>query len=329
MGLQSPAKANDIRTRVIYSGGSEAGQVRSINQDSFFVGNVNKAGYLAVVADGMGGHVTGEVASQKAVEIIRRELENTSKHPPSAIAKAVQIANLEIYDYASQNAEHRGMGTTLTTVFIDDQVGLVGHIGDSRAYLIRDGEIKQLTYDHSWVADRVRQGLLSEEEARHHRLRNVITNAMGAMAEIKLDLLHFEVQTHDKLLLCSDGVSMLLADELLLKLVDENTPEDAVAALLKEANDRGSPDNITAVVLEVESVEVKPKNYALPDKKNQEPASVQIRNTMSGILQIEEEFPKQDFLSRLKRQSWYPYRIWILGSMYLLLLFVIFAFWQR
>jgi PPM family protein phosphatase len=144
-------KAKRSLTRALYAGLSEAGRVRSINQDSHFVGEM-ETGYVAVVADGMGGHKTGEVASQKAVETIRGELSQASTHPPAALAKAVQAANLEIFDYASLHPEHQGMGTTLTTVFIDDQVGLVGHVGDSRAYLIRNNGIRQLTFDHSWVS---------------------------------------------------------------------------------------------------------------------------------------------------------------------------------
>jgi PPM family protein phosphatase len=315
------------RTLVRYAGHSESGRVRSINQDSFFVGEAG-GGYLAVVADGMGGHSTGEVASQKAVEIIRREIEASRSYPPAALARAVQSANREIFEYAADNAEHHGMGTTLTSVFIDDQIGLVGHIGDSRVYLVRDGGIQQLTFDHSWVAERVRQGILTQDEAKHHRLRNVITNALGALPKVKLDLSHMDVRPGDRLLLCSDGVSMLLSDEQLLGVVSRGTPEDAVRELLEEANRRGSPDNITAVVLHVETVEARVKRYALPPKLQEEPRSVTISGTVSGVRWVEETFPKQDALSRLRRHPWYPYRLWILGSLYLLTLIVVFSLWQ-
>jgi protein phosphatase len=310
------------------AGHSEAGRVRTVNQDSFFVGPIPGKGYLAVVADGMGGHQTGEVASGKAVETLESELGRSRAQPPAAIARAVQAANLAIYDYAYSNPEHRGMGTTLTTIFIDDQVGLVGHVGDSRAYLIRDDEIRQLTHDHSWVADRVRQGLLTEDEAKRHRWRNVITNALGATATFKLDLLHFELHRGDRLLLCSDGVSMLLSEVMMMQIVQENGPEAAAQQLVAEANDRGSPDNITAVVIEVEELEVRPKRYTLPPHYA-EPASVDISETMSGIRKIEEDFPARTLLSRMRRQPWYPYRMWILGSAYLLVLFLIFSLWNR
>lgn len=299
-----------------FFGASEAGGVRAVNQDSFFVGVVRGKGPLALVADGMGGHRTGEVASQKAVQVISREFGRARVHPPAAIAKAVEAANLEIYDYAMQNPENRGMGTTLTLVYLDDQVGLVGHVGDSRAYLIREDGIKQLTQDHSWVAERVRQGLLSEDEARRHRWRNVITNALGASPEIDLDLLSFEVRPGDRVLLCSDGVSMLLADELLARAVGSAEPKEAVEALLKEANERGSPDNITAVVLLVESVEEHKKNY-LPSGDHA-PASIRLGSGVSVMSSVEEAFPLKGALSKLRRHPWYPQRYW-LGCCFLLL----------
>jgi PPM family protein phosphatase len=313
-------------TRLSYAGVTEAGRVRSINQDSYFVGEM-ETGYVAVVADGMGGHKTGEVASQKAVETIRQELSEASSHPPGALAKAVQAANLEIFDFASLHPEHQGMGTTLTTVFIDDQVGLVGHVGDSRAYLIRGTDIRQLTFDHSWVAEQVRQGVITQDEARRHRLRNVITNALGSTQEVKLDLLYFEVQQGDKLLLCSDGVSMLLTEDVMKDIVARHAPEEAAKQLIAEANRRGSPDNITAVVLEVEAVETRAKKYALPENY-QEPKSVTIGHGGTGIRKVEEAFPRQDWAAKLRRHPLYPYRLWLMGILYLLLVLVIFALWR-
>ena len=122
-----PTVDDKPKTRIVFSGSSEAGRVRSINQDSFFVGELANY-YLAAVADGMGGHKTGEVASQKAIEVLRQELLRNKSHLPIGLAKAVQAANLEVHDYATENPEHEGMGTTLTSVLIDDQVGLIGHV---------------------------------------------------------------------------------------------------------------------------------------------------------------------------------------------------------
>ncbi|HLR46215.1 MAG TPA: protein phosphatase 2C domain-containing protein, partial [Deinococcales bacterium] len=220
------------------------------------------------------------------------------------------------------------MGTTCTVLVLDDQVGLVGHVGDSRAYLLRDGSLQQLTLDHSWVADRVRQGILSEEEARQHRWRNIITNTLGSNPEVKLDLLHFRVKEGDVILLCSDGVSMLLSPELMTRILTENPPEAACATLLEEANSRGSPDNITAVVLQVNRVEPKNKRYELPPGGAFEPVSVQLGETLGGVRQVEDDYPSRGFLGRMRRHVLYPYRFWLLGSLYLILLILLFSFWR-
>lgn len=327
MASQSHAAAA-TGARVSFAGESAPGRVRAVNQDSFYVGRLPSRAVLAVVADGMGGHKTGEVASQKAVEIVRAELERGRAHPPAALARAVRSANLGVFDYASEHPETTGMGTTLTALLLDDQVGLVGHVGDSRAYLVRDGEIRQLTNDHSWVADRVRQGVLTEGEARQHRWRNVLTNALGASPNVKLDLLHFEVRSGDRLLLCSDGVSSLLQPELLRSLVADLPPAEAAGRLLAEADNRGSPDNVTAVVLAVEEVEPRPKRYRLPAVTAWQPASVELGESTTGIRHVEESYPVQGLGGKLRRHPWYPYRFWLLGCLYLLLLIVVFSLWR-
>ncbi len=316
-----------VLSPIEYKGCSQPGRVRTVNQDAHHVGPAAGRAFIAMVADGMGGHRSGEVASQKAVDIMRRELERSRSQPPVTIARATQMANLAIFDHANENPEHQGMGTTCTVLVLDDQVGLVGHVGDSRAYLLREGELRQLTLDHSWVADRVRQGILSEEEARQHRWRNVITNTLGSNPQVKLDLLHFRVEPGDVILLCSDGVSMLLSTELMKRLLQENGPEQACDRLLEEANNRGSPDNVTAVVLRVNEVEVRNKRYSLPEGKAFEPSSVKLGETLGGVRQVEDTYPVQDLLGKLKRQRWYPYRYWLLGSLYLLLLILVFSIW--
>lgn len=313
---------------VEFTGCTDPGRVRTVNQDAFHVGLSRQRQVVAIVADGMGGHRSGEVASRKAVELMRGALEASRFQPPVAIARAMQLANLTIFDEAAENPEHQGMGTTCTVAVLDDQVGLVGHVGDSRAYLLRGGELQQLTLDHSWVADRVRQGILSEEEARQHRWRNVITNTLGSSPEVKLDLLHFDVRAGDVVLLCSDGVSMLLSPELITRIVSENPPAEACAALLAEANSRGSPDNVTALVLRVNRVEPKNKRYALPPGGAFTPVSVQLGETLGGVRQVEDDYPSQGPLSRMRRHVLYPYRFWLLGSIYLILLILLFSFWR-
>ncbi len=305
------------------AGATDPGRVRSLNQDAYHFGQVPPHGHLGVVADGMGGHISGELASRRAVETLVATLESSRAQAPVALARAAQAANVAVYNHALENPVHRGMGTTLTAVLIDDQVGLVGHVGDSRAYLLRDGQLARLTHDHSWVADRVRQGLLSEDEASKHRYRNVITNAIGATPRFRLDVLHFEVRPGDRVLIVSDGVSMLLSEALMEQVVAGSEPDEAVRRLLREANDRGSPDNVTAVVLHVVDVALRHKRYDLPEHQL-EVATVAIGDTLSGIRQVEDGYPANGPVARLRRHPWFPYRGWVLGSAVLLALLISF-----
>ncbi|MDF1523813.1 MAG: protein phosphatase 2C domain-containing protein [Trueperaceae bacterium] len=301
--------------------------MRAVNQDAFWLGEVPGKGHLAVVADGMGGHLTGEVASRQAVEVFREALRVSRALPPAALARAAQAANLEVHAAATGNPEHHGMGTTLTALLIDDQVGLIGHVGDSRAYRLRDGALTQLTQDHSWVADRVRQGLLTADEARRHRWRNVITNALGATESFTLDLTAVDVRPGDRYLLCSDGVSMLVSEGLIRQIVAEHPPQTAADLLVAESNDRGAPDNVTALVVEVTAVAERPKRYELPPAAAG-PTSVEVGGTLSGIRKVEDAFPARSRLRALRGHPWYPYRGWIVGSLYLVLLFLVFALWR-
>ena len=326
MGFRTPTDARP-ETSILSGGYTDPGKVRRINQDSFFVGEIPGKGFLAAVADGMGGHQTGEVASLKAITTLRRELERSRKYSPKAITRAVQIANLGIYDYASTHPEHQGMGTTLTSVFLDDQVGLVAHVGDSRAYLIRNDSISLLTRDHSWVADQVRRGLLTDDEARRHRWRNVITNALGTDQNVYLDLQHFAIQEADQIMVCSDGINILLTDSQILQIVRDNTPREAARQLVLEANDRGGPDNITAVVVKVESVLVKTKHYNLP--KHQDAFKiVELSENMIGNGNLTNIFRSQNLWLKLQHHKWYPHRAWLLGSLGLLTLFIFFGVWR-
>ena len=317
----------DTGTRVIAAGITDAGRVRAVNQDAHWSGEVASKGFLAVVADGMGGHRTGEVASREALETFRSKLGAIRAHAPAALARAMQAANLQVHALATERPEHQGMGTTLTALLIDDQVGLVGHVGDSRAYRLREGDLDQLTHDHSWVADRVRQGLLSTEEARRHRWRNVITNALGAGPRFRLDLTTFDVRVGDRFLLCSDGVSMLVSEGLMAQILADHAPQAAAEALIAEANDRGSPDNVTAVVVQVAAVAPRPKPYDLPAPGGT-PTSIEVSDTMTGIRRVEDEFPVRSPLRAMRKQPWYPYRAWVVGSLYLVLLFLLFSLWR-
>lgn len=307
--------------RITCASASSTGQVQKANQDSVFVGLIPQ-GALALVADGMGGHKSGELASQKARDTLIQTLARAQKNPPLAIARAVQQANLDIFDYAEAHPESRGMGTTLTVVLLDDHLALVGHVGDSRAYLIRGGSIRQLTRDHSWVADRVRQGLLSDAEAKQHQWRNIITNAVGTKPSVRLELSALTLQPGDRILLCSDGLSLLLADELLLQITQSLPPEDAARELVRRADARGSPDNVTAALLAVGSVEARPKAYTLPSEL---PVSVELGEGSEGLTRVEAAFPHRGRFAWLRRHPLFPYRWWLLGCLYLLATFLFFG----
>lgn len=308
--------------RLKLAGDSSPGTVREANQDSFFL-DTTPTGALALVADGMGGHVSGELASRKARDILAHALKTGSKYPPLTIAQAVQRANLDIFDHAAAHPADHGMGTTLTLVLIDDHLAFVGHVGDSRAYLIRDGEITQLTRDHSWVADRVRQGLLSGDEARQHQWRNIITNSVGTQPSVRLELSALTLQPGDRILLCTDGLSLLLADDLLLQIVQQTPLDEVARELIRRADERGSPDNVTALVLEVGEVAPRPKSYTLPPEM---PVSVTLGEGAEGLGEVEAAFVYQGRSARLRRHPLWPYRWWLLGCISLLLLFAFFSF---
>lgn len=312
----------ELNTHINVAGSTNTGLVRNSNQDSYFIDSFPQ-GVLAVVADGMGGHKDGEIASEIATEIVAESFKNIKEIPPVIIGQAVQAANLNICDYSDEKLGHQGMGTTLTIVFLDDQIGFVGHIGDSRAYLIRNGKITQLTRDHSWVADRVRQGILTELEAKNHSWRNVITNALGATQEVTLDLSYFMAQAGDKLFLCSDGISILIDDEELAKIITDNNSKDAVEKIMLQAYELGSPDNITAIAIDIKSITNKSKGYRLPD--NTEPEAIKIDETRGGLTEISEIYPLKGIFAIMQKQPWYPFRYWLLASLGLFLLFLIFS----
>jgi PPM family protein phosphatase len=300
-------------TRVLAAGCSDAGQVRLVNQDVFWTGPAGRHGHLVLVADGMGGHSFGEVASRAALETFVGTLMRARAPAPMALARAAQAAHLAVVELAQAHPEQQGMGTTLTTLLIDDQIGLIGHVGDSRAYRLRQGTLQQLTFDHSWVAERVRQGLLSPEEARRHRWRNVITNALGASDPFKLELHALEVRTGDRFLLCSDGLSTMVASSRIAALLGDLEPQAAADALVAEANARGSPDNVTAVVVAVEMVAGVPKGYEVPLGEG-EPTALQVGASRTSLRPIEEHFPTRSLLRRYRKAPWFPYLPWFLAS---------------
>jgi protein phosphatase len=209
---------------------------------------------LFVVADGMGGAQAGEVASKLAVEAFRDGLPD-GRQPEAALAGLAQAANNRIHELSHANAEQAGMGTTLTAVYVGERDVAIAHVGDSRAYCLRDGQLLRLTDDHSLVDELMRQGRLTPEEAVEHPQRSVITRALGIEGTVDVDTRSFTGRAGDVYLVCSDGLTTMVSEERIAEILN-STPvlHDAGEALIAEANQAGGRDNITVVLLRLEEV---------------------------------------------------------------------------
>ncbi|HEY5287355.1 MAG TPA: Stp1/IreP family PP2C-type Ser/Thr phosphatase [Solirubrobacteraceae bacterium] len=229
--------------------GTDTGLQRRANEDSLLVRSP-----LFVVADGMGGAQAGEVASSVAVDTFRAGLQDGANPERSLIAQ-VEQANSRINELSHSNAEHAGMGTTITVVYVGEQDVAIAHVGDSRAYCMREGELLRLTDDHSLVDELIRQGKLTPEEAEEHPQRSVITRALGPEASVEVDVSSFRGRAGDVYLLCSDGLTTMVGESELLRLLASHPRlADAGEALIAAANGAGGKDNITVVLLRLEEV---------------------------------------------------------------------------
>ncbi len=230
---------------------SDVGRKRQHNEDSYLVAPQIS---LFAVADGMGGHRAGEKASRMAVERLRDALvppkRSAGKDEVLAhLQKAMYITGAAIFDAAQSDPDLAGMGTTLTSVLVHSQRAYVAHVGDSRCYLFRDGKISQITTDHSWVAEQVKAGLLTEQEARESRFRHIITRSVGFEREVQVDGTVCPIQSGDCLILCSDGLSNYLEEDDFADVMSRQLYSDAPRVLIDLANARGGDDNITVVIV--------------------------------------------------------------------------------
>ncbi|MGN1116847.1 MAG: Stp1/IreP family PP2C-type Ser/Thr phosphatase [Candidatus Ornithomonoglobus sp.] len=232
---------------------TDVGKIRKINEDSMQVFTSDEYSY-AIVADGMGGHEAGEVASAMAVDVItdyiaeHMETELDRFQTMEVMRQAFLTANSAIYEYSCENDSVMGMGTTTTMCMVRDGFVIYAHVGDSRAYMVSDS-IVQITKDHSFVQELVKLGQITPEEAKHHPRRNYITRAMGVEAFVRVDT-GVKPYNGEKLLLCSDGLFGEIEDSELFDAVKNNSAEKAVNTLIELANERGGSDNITAIVME-------------------------------------------------------------------------------
>ncbi|MGH2787208.1 MAG: Stp1/IreP family PP2C-type Ser/Thr phosphatase [Actinomycetota bacterium] len=233
--------------RVAIGAKSDVGRVREGNEDSYLVDDP-----LFVVADGMGGHLAGDVASSTAVEVIAAAAQSEDGGDPDSLAVLVRDANEAIFKKAQADTALRGMGTTCTLLMIQDSRGHLAHVGDSRAYLLRDGELSQLTEDHSLVGRMVKEGRLTAQEAENHPQRSIITRALGVDSDVEVDLMTVELKGEDRILLCSDGLTSMVDDDR-IKEVLGRTPDPQIAAdeLVSVANEAGGEDNVTVVIVDV------------------------------------------------------------------------------
>jgi PPM family protein phosphatase len=250
-----------VGLRVEVAGETNVGMKRNHNEDNFSI--IEESG-LYIVADGMGGHASGEVASKMAVDAVRDFFTSTSDDPErtwpykmdrskgyeeNRLITGIKLANLRIYESAQRDAKQRGMGTTIVTMFAVEDGVYVGHVGDSRVYRIRAGKIEQLTDDHSLLNDYIKMKRLTPEEIANFPHKNVIVRALGMKDTVKVDTRFEKPQEKDVYLLCSDGLSGPVTDEEMLTIcTTSESLKTAASTLIAKANENGGPDNITVII---------------------------------------------------------------------------------
>jgi PPM family protein phosphatase len=234
--------------RIVAAGGTDVGRVREGNEDAYLV-----ADSVFAVADGMGGHLAGEIASATAlepVEALDGKVYADAEEAVTALRDAVHRANRTVSQMAEDEPLYRGMGTTLTAVLVEGRRLHVAHVGDSRAYLLRDGTFNQLTDDHTLVQHLIDEGQISRQEAATHPQRSIITRAIGVAPEVDVDSMTLDLVPGDQILLCSDGLTGVVSDEDIERALRLDEDEDTIIrGLIEQANEGGGPDNITVVVL--------------------------------------------------------------------------------
>jgi protein phosphatase len=245
---------------------SDVGRKRKGNEDALAVDEEQK---LYVVADGMGGHAAGEVASRIAVESIEEfvtltsgnqeitwpfGLDETISYDGNRLKTAIRHANRKVLEATRESAELEGMATTVAAVLVEDDIANLAHVGDSRIYLWSGGEMTLLTSDHSWVNEQIQTGVISPEQARSHPLRNVVTRALGGRADLLVDIQSRKMESGDVLLVCSDGLTTMMADDEIAGSLAQSGGDivKAARALVDESNERGGEDNITVVLMKFE-----------------------------------------------------------------------------
>jgi protein phosphatase len=245
---------------------TDVGVKRTNNEDNYLI---NDELNLFVVCDGMGGHAGGEFASAIAVNTVEEVLTSMDFRPealqldeddgPVEVTReklryAIRLAGKRIYEKAIEEPEYKGMGTTCLGLLIDGGNAFVAHVGDSRGYIVRDGRIEQLTEDHSLVNEKIKAGLLTPEEAKNHKLKNIITRSLGYMEDVEIDIQVRAVRRGDRFVMCSDGLSNLVEASEMGEAALDFSPQEAARKLIELACSRGGDDNITVIVTRIDEV---------------------------------------------------------------------------
>ncbi|NLW12805.1 MAG: Stp1/IreP family PP2C-type Ser/Thr phosphatase [Clostridiaceae bacterium] len=247
-----------MRENLKYSGASHVGHVRANNEDSYFLPDDTGSGYFyCALADGMGGHNRGELASSVAISYVHEKLKSSfgegneqQKSTEDLLIETVQKANVKVYLGSLENEDSQGMGTTLTIVVLDSDTIWVAHVGDCRAYLYRDQSLKQLTIDQTVVQEMLDAGSLTPEEINDHPRRNVLTQALGIPEFLQPQIISVPRQKHDKIMLCSDGLYGQVSDDEIKNIIKKvKEPSEACTQLIQLALDNGGEDNVTVLVI--------------------------------------------------------------------------------
>lgn len=240
-----PAVTEEMPKALVCASRTDVGKVRKNNQDSLVIW---EQGRLFGVADGMGGHKGGEIASAGARDALLEALQD-QQPSVAALRAAIEEANLQLYHQQEKDESLTGMGTTLSVIWMNDTFAYIGHVGDSRVYLLRNGELTQKTFDHSLVEEMVRAGMISEEEAQNHPMKNIITRAVGTDEEVLVDVTVEERKQGDIWLICSDGLHGMVSNRQLGDILRLHAPEKAADMLLQAALDAGGRDNVTLAIV--------------------------------------------------------------------------------
>lgn len=235
---------------------SDVGRVRDINQDAYFYIE-DEVLPIFIIADGMGGHKAGEVASNTAISKIvsyyqanKENIINKEMFVPQFINESVNIANQELIKESANDEELKGMGTTITMCLVLDKEAYIGHVGDSRAYLLRGDELTQITQDHSMVGELLRTGSITKEEAMNHPKKNIIMRALGTRKDLKTDVFTRNLISGDKIVLCTDGLTNMVTDEKIIDIIKNEEDESSTCStLVNISNDNGGIDNTTIMII--------------------------------------------------------------------------------